>query len=373
MKTPKDKKLPRGIFVRNREYWIRYTDQHGKLHREKVGPYLDPAKAAVEKRRTEVREGKFFPDKVRQRLVSFSELVRDFLAHSKQAKRSYGHDVSRSETLLRLWRDCSLRDLSPGRIERDLAECAEQEEWRPATYNRHRALASGIFSLAIRNGKATANPVRGTHHRMENNARVRYLTDDEEAHVIEQVRATRPELEPQIIVALHSGMRRSEQYVTTDCPDGGLKWQHVDFGGKVITLPRSKHGEKRHIKMNSVLEEALRHLRSTANSPYVFPVEPPDKLFPEVCKCAGVDDFTWHCLRHTFASRLVMRGVDLRTVQELMGHKSIVTTMRYAHLAPQHQADAVERLVRPTPGASTDTAISTKESRSDRSAIVNAA
>jgi integrase len=371
MKRPK--KLPRGVFVRNGEYWIRYTDQFRKLHREKVGPFLEPAKAAVEKRRSEAREGKFFPDKVRQRVVLFSEIARDFLVHSKQTKRSYGHDVSRSETLLRLWRDCPLLDLLPGRIERDLAECAEQEEWTPATYNRHRALVSGTFSLAIRNGKATANPVRGTRHRMENNARVRYLTDEEEGRLIEEIRATCPELERQIIVALHSGMRRSEQYVTTDCPDGGLKWQHIDFRSGVITLPRSKHGESRHIKMNSVLRETLADLRKVARSPYVFPVEPPDKLFPEICSQAGVPDFTWHCLRHTFASRLVMRGVDLRTVQDLMGHKSIVTTMRYAHLAPQHQVDAVERLVRASSAGSTDTAISTKQSGSARPAIVYAA
>ena len=59
---------------------------------------------------------------------------------------------------------------------------------------------------------------------------------------------------------------------------------------------------------------------------------------------AGIENFTWHCLRHTFASRLVMAGVDIRTVAELMGHKSLQMTMRYAHLAPQHTAAAVARL-----------------------------
>jgi integrase len=75
------------------------------------------------------------------------------------------------------------------------------------------------------------------------------------------------------------------------------------------------------------------------------PREIPSRWFTAACKEAGVKDFTWHSLRHTFASRLVMAGVDLRTVQELMGHRTITTTMRYAHLAPAHQAEAVERLV----------------------------
>jgi len=225
-----------------------------------------------------------------------------------------------------------------------------------------------IFSLAIRNGKATANPVRGTKHRTENNTRVRYLTDEEEKSLLKEVRKTCPQLEAQIIVALHSGMRRSEQYVTPDCSDGGLKWEHIDFGSGVITLPRSKHGESRHIRMNSLLVKTLKTVRKLADAPYVFPCEPPDKLFPEICKQAKVSNFTWHCLRHTFASRLVMRGVDLRTVQELLGHKSIMTTMRYAHLAPQHQAEAVERLV-----GTTSTAISTKPRRKPPTAVKSAA
>ena len=60
---------------------------------------------------------------------------------------------------------------------------------------------------------------------------------------------------------------------------------------------------------------------------------------------AKVLDYTWHCNRHTFASRLVMSGVDLRTVAELLGHRTLQMAMRYAHLAPEHQASAVDRLV----------------------------
>jgi site-specific recombinase XerD len=68
--------------------------------------------------------------------------------------------------------------------------------------------------------------------------------------------------------------------------------------------------------------------------------------FNPAAREAGIKDFTWYCLRHTFASRLLMAGVDLRTVAELMGHKTIQMTMRYAHLAPAHTLAAVETLVR---------------------------
>jgi site-specific recombinase XerD len=67
-------------------------------------------------------------------------------------------------------------------------------------------------------------------------------------------------------------------------------------------------------------------------------------MFKDAIKRADISNFTWHDIRHTFASRLVMAGVDLRTVAELMGHKKIQMTVRYARLAPAHKLDAVEKL-----------------------------
>jgi site-specific recombinase XerD len=99
--------------------------------------------------------------------------------------------------------------------------------------------------------------------------------------------------------------------------------------------------------MNSRLRTTLARMKQKGTSDYVFSDGIPSKWFTRACRAVGIKNFTWHSLRHTFASRLVMAGVDLRTVQELMGHRTITTTMRYAHLAPAHQAEAVERLVVP--------------------------
>src|SRR5947208_3651899 len=79
------------------------------------------------------------------------------------------------------------------------------------------------------------------------------------------------------------------------------------------------------------------------------------RVFVPALREAGIGNLHWHDLRHTFASRLVMKGVDLRTVQELMGHKTIAMTLRYSHLSPAHQLEAVQRLTRKSTGTTTGT------------------
>jgi site-specific recombinase XerD len=121
-------------------------------------------------------------------------------------------------------------------------------------------------------------------------------------------------------------------------------------------LPKTKNGDLRTIPLNAVALGALRELRGPGNpkgSDPVFPsVRSGDSLqgargwFPAALEAAEIENYSWHCNRHTFASRLVMAGVDLRTVAELLGHRTLQMVMRYSHLAPEHQASAVDRLVR---------------------------
>jgi site-specific recombinase XerD len=73
--------------------------------------------------------------------------------------------------------------------------------------------------------------------------------------------------------------------------------------------------------------------------------------FPAIIEAAGIQDFTWHSLRHDFASQLVMRGVDLKTVQTLMCHATIKQTAIYADLAPEYLQSSVERLAAEKPSA----------------------
>jgi len=131
-----------------------------------------------------------------------------------------------------------------------------------------------------------------------------------------------------------------------------LRWQDIDLANGIITIRRSKHGEARHVQINSVACAALLKLRDHSGEPgYVCPGRDNSRKrysrqwFEEVTEKAKISNFHWHDLRHTFASRLVMAGVPLRAVQVLMGHKRIETTLRYSHLGEDHLRNAVERLV----------------------------
>ncbi len=348
----------RGIFEKlpgSGIWWIRYADQFGRIHREKIGP-KKLALAAYHKRKTEVREGRFFPEKLKRREVGFPEIARDALEYSRanKAPNSYNPDRWHMEILLSWFRDRAAAEIMPQDIERKFAELAEQGR-TPSTVNRYRALLSLIYSLAIRNGKVAVNPARLVRLRRENNARVRFLDEKEEAALRAKIRELHPDGEPEFDLALHTGMRRGEQY--------RLRWQDVDLKRNLITILRSKHGEARYIQINSVARSALLKLRQRGDAVgYVCPgLEGPRnrdwrRWFEGVIKETKIENFRWHDLRHTFASRLVMAGVDLRTVQELMGHKTIGMTVRYSHLAPTHLQEAVERLT----AGSTSTATSTK-------------
>jgi site-specific recombinase XerD len=161
-------------------------------------------------------------------------------------------------------------------------------------------------------------------------------------------------------LSLHTGLRWGEQRA--------LRWHDVDVLSGLITVGHSKNGTSRQVPMNAVVRSTLFDLsaqRKRLNDPdeLIFDgaYRTVARLFSHAVqqaqtglRAAGKDacrleGYTWHSNRHSFASRLVMAGVDLRTVQELGGWKTLSMVLRYSHLAPRHLQAAVERLV-PTNG-----------------------
>ena len=352
----------RGVFEKvpgTGVWWIRYADAMGRIRREKAGP-KSSALVLYRKRKTESLQGKKLPENLRAPMVSFADLAREALAYSKANKRSYGDDVNRMEKLLSRFRDRAADSITPQELEQHLAQTAEQNEWAPATINRYRALISLVFRLGIESGRVKENPARLVKHRQENNARVRWLSAEEEVRLRAAVSATCPEHIPELDLALNTGLRLGELY--------GMDWENVNLARRVLTIPRPKNGEMRHVPLNGPAMAALDELqkRTDGIGPVIRNADggalaSPRYWFEPAVKRAKLRSFSWHCLRHTFASRLVMAGVDLRTVQELMGHKSIQMTVRYSHLTPKHTLAAVELLAGAVTVVPTDTKTSTEQ------------
>jgi len=336
-------KKVRGVFEKapgSGIWWICYFDATGRKRREKGGRKSD-AIDLYRKRKMEALQGKKLPEKLRAPKVSFAELAKDALEYSKAHKLSYTDDVVRMAKLRDWIGQRPAESLTPQEIEHWLL--VKAEDLKPATLNRYRALLSLAYRLGMQNGKAPSNPARLVRQRKEENGRIRFLSPEEEQILRAVIRNVCVHHEAELDLALNTGLRRSEQYKLT--------WDCVDLNRRQLTVPHTKNGETRHVPLNDAAIFALRTLQTSKNDTcHVFLASDGTQLysprfwFDAVVEAAKLKDFTWHCLRHTFASRLVMKGVDLRTVQELMGHKTIQMTVRYAHLAPQHRLAAVQRL-----------------------------
>lgn len=177
----------------------------------------------------------------------------------------------------------------------------------------------------------------------EPSGRVRYLNDEEE----EQLLAALPSnsQRERVRFLTHTGLRKSEFL--------GLRWKDIDLKAGILTIPRSKNGESRHVppkldgQSNSPSpSEAARHLCPGISEHRRRPGSAgADRIFPKAVMVAGIEDFRFHDLRHTFPSRLAMSGADLLTIKELGGWKNLTIVPRYAHLSPSHRQQAIERLV----------------------------
>lgn len=344
----------RGVYEREPGVWyIRYVDSQGRYRREKAGT-KGGAIDLYRKRKTEALMGKKLPEKLRRATITFADISRDALSYSKAHKLTYADDVSRMERILNWFRDRSADSVTPQEIERHFEECIEQEEWAASTVNHYRSLLSLTYRLAIRNGKALSNPARSTRHRREDNSRVRFLTPEEDVKLRKVIAEEWTQHLPELDLALHTGMRLGEMY--------GLTWDNVNLTGRILTIPRSKNGERRHVRLNSVAVSALVVFsgRGTGAGAVIRNVqgEPlcgPRYWFEKAIEKAGIKGFHWHDLRHTFASRLTMAGVGLRAVQDALGHKSVAMTVRYSHLAPDFLQDVVDKLVPKPAEAASDT------------------
>jgi len=358
---------PRGIFQRqprSRIFWIDYRDGAGKRHRERIGTRAEAIEALLNRQR-EVTDGRFTSPRARARArsITFRELALESLEHKRLRirPRSYDTDCRRLNAVLKrigaipaaevtpqllanLFLDLGRNGAVPGR--------SDPAGLTGSTLNRYRSLVSSVFTWAIRVGRLEANPLVAVKRFRESPSRVRYLLEDEERRLRDVIRRECPAREAEFDLALYTGMRKGEQLT--------LKWADVDLANGTARV-RGKSGV-RAVHLNESAKRAFVQLehqagtRGTFVSPDTKSEEQTDwpRWFWKCTKKAGIDNFHFHDLRHTFASRLATAGTDLLSIARLLGHSKVAQTEKYSHLSPSHVRDAVEMIGGP-PAAAQET------------------
>ncbi len=339
----------RGVYEKvkgSRDFYIRYTE-NGKRHREHVGR----ESAAIE---------------APKNALTFKDLFDMRMADPEidlKPKTSRHHEYEFNCARLESLKNMLARNISSQDIKTVLAGLRE-DGLSPGTIRNYRSLISAVFAFGIRQEYLDKNPVLKVRAPEPTKDRVRYLTEDDEKSMREKIRQHWPERLAELDLLLHTGMRSGEAYKLT--------WDRVDLDRGIIDVPTGGKTGWRPIPINSTCHAALEALhRQSQGSKFVIPrcgrwvdgkrVEDGEnwiigKWFGDAVEKAGVVNASPHILRHTFASRLVMAGVDIRTVQKFLGHSSIKMTERYAHLSPEHGKAAIEKLVAPAAAAPTSAA-----------------
>jgi integrase len=337
-----------GVYHRGGSWYIDFYSA-GKRYTESVGAVNKTvAKEKLIVRKREVIQGTYKPKKTE---VLFDKFREEYLTYSQSNKRpsSAQRDENSLKHLRRVFDGKRLSDISPFLIEK-YKTMRKGEGAKPATINHELACLRHLFTMAMKWGKAGANPGREVKLLKEPEGKDRILTYEEEERLLAYVRSRTKSkhLEAIIITALNTGMRKGEILA--------LKWGNVDLRNGYITVEKTKNGEIRKIPMNKLLTTTLKNVKQAGHSPvYVFATEDEEdgKPYGDVKRAwwkaleeTKIEGFRFHDMRHTFGSRLGMAGVDIKTIQELMGHKDIKMTMRYSHPTPEHKKRAVEILER---------------------------
>ena len=333
-------------------WWVRLTI-NGRERRFRCDT-KSQATALYGRLKADIREEKYFPEKFAQKKDMTLGVWLD-----QYIKQSTNRNLVNERRYARRWKgyfgNRLLTDISPSDIQRQRAAMRAklkprparvpatvplQRKWSDATINRHVAFLKHMLMLAVKDGLLTRNPAVGLKLFPEVSA-TRYLSDEE----IQRLQGVMAAGDWQIVaLAIETGLRRDEQF--------RLRWEQVDLEAGLLTLPMPKGGKTRYVPLSEMAQGILRSFGSFLSSPWVFPsgldpAKPMDsrafmrRAYEPALRRAGIAKVNWHALRHTAASRRVASGVSLSAVKEILGHRSIQTTLRYSHLSPTHLREAI--------------------------------
>lgn len=281
---------------------------------------------------------------VKPKAVTLGDVWEKYLPWAKEHKSSWRSDLwYYGKHLESSFKNKPLKEISSFDIERlkmDLkaGTNARGKPYQPATIKHQLVLLRRLFNVAIKWGMFDgSNPVSKVSMPKLDNQVTEFMTDDQ-AESLFSVLESWPCRENAAFVkfALFTGMRRGELFK--------LKWEDVDLDRGFVTLRKPKGGKTVTLPVSHDVVEILK--AKPQEGEYVFPGKNGKQRvdfrgpWEKIRRAAGLpDNFRFHGLRHNFASHLVSNGVDLAVVRELLTHKDMGTTQRYAHLAP----DVVKR------------------------------
>jgi site-specific recombinase XerD len=358
----KDDKDVRKSFKKDRAAAVAYAEEVRRIREERDG--FIPTTAKELAMSTADIKKKAIEDAI-SNAITVGRLCDEFKKYVEANPDEYRDQKNpprRIDKVKAVFGDRAAESLKSSEIEDWLDQLQEDDELANATINKLRGTFSMIFKHGKRKDLIAVNPAADVPLKDVGNGVERFMSEEEEkrlravmernidAHDLDK----HPELRKQAIhrliefeISVKTGMRRSEQY--------NLRWPDVDFKRRVMRLRKTKNGKPRNafiiddvataLKQLQALEITPRKRPKTGNdesmSDLVFAKLENKKWFDAALKDAKIFNFTWHCLRHTFCSRLVQKGVHLKVVQEAAGHASIASTMRYAHFAPSQVLDAM--------------------------------
>lgn len=342
------------IRKRGDTWFIDYYDPEGKRVRKAFKKKKD-AEAEHGKRKSLIAEGRYL-DVKQETKTTLAELCKKYEAayrnqkSFRNAKKTYLQNFKDHFGKDRLLSEIGRHDLvsyqnhlreKPVSVKTKKGVEVFRKSRSDAAVNREMSCLHHLLSEAVAWGLAGRSPFDGGKavKLKENNKRLRFLTDAEIKTLLD---ACPPHLKPIVSCAILTGMRRGEIL--------GLKWDQVRNG--FIYLSKTKTNEARQIPVSDALETVFKDIRGREGlrSDFVFTFRGEairdnfKKAFNAAVKRAGLVDFHFHDLRHTFASQVLLNGGTLKDVQELLGHKTMTMTLRYSHLTQEHKRQAVNLL-----------------------------
>jgi integrase len=300
-------------------WWVQWFDANGKRHREKAGTKSAALKLRA-KRITDRLEARKIPETLKHKAdIKFSELCKaaqDHVAHEN------GHSAQSNlkgviNALLPEFGERQASSITTQELLTWLRSQGKKREWSDGTYNHYVIQLCVIYRVGQDTGKISVNPARKLKRRRLTNDKPRYLRLDEAKRLETTIQTQWSQHWDAYLFARYTGLRATAQFK--------LKWTQIDLERRTITLPprrNSKYRKNRVLPLNSIAFAVLqsRWEKRPAGSTLVFAeyhdgpeyLSKPANWFPEIVEAAEIEDFTWHSLRHDFASQLVMKGSIFR-------------------------------------------------------------